>query len=131
MYLRFFMLLTPLILMACGGSAEPEQALEERVAARWQHMIDRDFESAWDLYPPGFRRTTPQDDFARDLSRRDFRWLDASVMDWECSENRCDVQVEVTYQVTSGPRGISGMQMSRIINETWVNVDGRWWYGDG
>lgn len=125
---RIILLLLVFGLTACGGPAEPEQTLEERVMARWQHMIERDFEAAWAYYTPGFRQTTPQLDFARDMGRRPVRWTAARVVGKECEEEICQVDVEVEYRAVGAPSGQSQMRLTRTIEDQWVFLDGQWWY---
>lgn len=117
-----------LALSACGGPAEPEQTLEERVMARWQHMIERDFEAAWEYYAPGFRETTPVEAFVRDMERRPIRWREVEVLSSECEEERCDVEVRVVYQAVGAPSGLGSMQVPRRLSERWIAVDQGWWY---
>ncbi len=117
-----------LVLSACGGPSEPEQTLEERVLARWEHMIERDFEAAWEYYTPGFRQTTPRLDFAHDMTRRPVRWTAAEVVGTDCEEELCRVAVELEYRVPGAPSGQSGMRLSRTIEDQWVLLDGQWWF---
>jgi len=116
-------------LAACTES-EP-QPIDERAEARWNYLIEQKFEEAWEYYSPGFRQTTPKIDFARDMVRRPIRWLDASVVGWECEEEVCEVRLSVSYQPVGAPNEISRMRMSRVIEERWILVDGQWWYAGG
>ena len=115
------------ILTACG-EAEPEETLEERAAARWQLMIDRDFGAAWEYYTPGFRETTPREEFANDMSRRPIRWTGAKVIGTECDDLVCRVDVEIEYRAVGAPSGQGRMQLKRRIDDEWVFLDGQWWY---
>lgn len=117
------------VLTGCTGpGSEPEQPLDERVLARWSHMIERDFEAAWDYYSPGFRQTNPREDFARDMERRPVRWHEAEVVELSCDEDRCDVTVRITYQAAGAPAGMGRMRIPRELEEQWIRLDGQWWY---
>ncbi|NDY94973.1 hypothetical protein [Wenzhouxiangella limi] len=117
-----------LALSACGGPAEPEQTLEERVMARWQHMIERDFEAAWEYYTPGFQQTTPREDFADDMGRRPIRWQSSNLIRSECEKESCSVWVEVEYQPVGAPGPLREMRPVRINEERWLQIEGQWWF---
>ncbi|MCA1780527.1 MAG: hypothetical protein LC637_14455 [Xanthomonadaceae bacterium] len=115
-------------LAACGKPAEPEPTLEERAVVRWQHLIDRDFQAAWEYYSPGFRQTTPQADFARDMERRPIRWHSVELLSLECEEDVCRVDLQINYQPVGAPGAQSQMRLDREIEEQWIRLDGQWWY---
>lgn len=117
------------VMTGCKDPAsEPEQPLDERVLARWSHMIERDFEAAWDYYSPGFRQTNPREDWSRDMERRPLRWHEAELVDLSCGEDQCDVSVRITYQAVGAPAGMGRMRLSRELQEQWIRLDGQWWY---
>jgi len=118
-----------LALSACGGEpASPEQPVEERIMARWALILERDFEAEWDFHTPGFRQTTPRFDYARDMSRRPVRWLDAELRSVDCDGDRCEARVRVTYRPLGAPGPISRMEMDRTIEEVWIRVADNWWF---
>lgn len=118
-----------LMLSACQPAEEEPQSVEERAQARWDLMVERDFEAAWDYYTPGFRETGNRNEFAADMHGRPVRWREARVMGASCDEeDRCIVEVEVTYKPIGGPSELSGMQMTRVLKERWIRLDGQWWY---
>ena len=119
-----------LMLAACGGAEpEPEQPLDERVLARWGHMIERDFEAAWAYHSPGFRQTTPVEDFVRDMTRRPLRWHDVELLTIDCTgEDVCEVRLEITFQAVGAPSGMGRMRIPNRSTERWVRIDGQWWY---
>ncbi|MGY6555346.1 MAG: hypothetical protein ACXIUM_12595, partial [Wenzhouxiangella sp.] len=115
------------LLTGCGMSPAPEEPLEDRVLARWNHMIERDFEAAWELYSPGFRAAMTQRDFARDMERRPVRWLAVEWVGAECEEDVCDVTVNVTTRAVGAPGVLATLQVPRDLNERWLRIDGQWW----
>ncbi len=120
-----------LSLVGCGGQvSDPEVVLEERVMARWQAFIERDFEAAWEYYSPGFRQTTQRDDFVREMSGRPVHWRSAEFQSKDCSAERCEVQVSAVWQAVTAPAGMNRMRLPREFNERWILVDGNWWYAD-
>lgn len=120
-----------LALAACattGTDSVPTQSVEERAQQRWAHLVERDFEAAWALHTPGFRQTTNAADFSRDMARRPIRWLSATVQSADCEADRCEVVVAVTYQAIAAPSGQRRLRLTRPVEETWVRLDGEWWF---
>ncbi len=127
----FVLALAVCFLAACAGTGggPVEQTVEERAQERWDHLLARDFEEAWALYTPGFRSQTDPRAFAGALSNRPVRWLGAVVRpDSDCDGDRCRVVVDVTYQPIGAPAGQGRLRMTRPVDETWIRVDGQWWF---
>ena len=130
LFLAWPMLAAVLLLSACGAPEPEEQAqsLEERVEARWQHIIDRDFDAAWPFYSPGFRETSPRAAFVDDMQRRPVSYRNAVFERAECDGDRCLVSVRVTYQVVGGPSSVRDMRVPSTVEERWIRLDGDWWF---
>ena len=116
-----------LVAAACSPQA-PEQTLEERAQARWDLLLERDFEGAWAYMSPGYRETTPASDFALETANRPVRWLSATVSGKDCEEDVCKISVLVEYRAPGAPSGMSDIRLSRTIEETWIRLDGAWWF---
>lgn len=119
-----------LMLSACGEAPppEPEQSLEDRILSRWQHMIDRDFGQAWGYYTPGFRQLNPQETFTAEMASRPVRWHAAELLDLECEPERCTATLRVTIQPQAGPSTLRHLHVPSQIEETWLLLDGVWWF---
>lgn len=117
-----------LAVAACNQPVAPVQTLEERVTARWQHMIDRDFGAAWEYYSPGFRETTPREVFVADAGLRPIQWHAAEMISKDCQEDACKVNVGVIYQAVGAPSALRDIQVNRQVEESWVRLGGVWWY---
>ena len=124
------LLLTVGLLAACESELPPtpEEIVAERAQARWQAMVDRDFEAAWPFYSPAYRGQRSEPVFVTDLSRRPLRWQSADVKEVSCEGSRCEVTAEVDYSVPGAPGVLSGLESSRAVNEVWIRLDGEWWY---
>jgi len=118
------------LLAACGDPRPPEEIVAERAQARWDALISREFETAWDYYTPGFREHTDSRDYDVEMRGRAVVWTDAEVVSAECEEDRCEVSVQVAYRIPHAPAQLSGMESSRRINETWIGIDRQWWYAE-
>jgi len=119
------------LLAGCATTDRPaDQTIEERAQARWDHVLDQDHAAALAYYTPAFRSAVEPDDFERDMARRQVRWTDAEVQTAECEEQRCTVAVRVFYQPSQGPQEFRDMELSRLRDETWIRLDGQWWFVD-
>jgi len=118
-----------LLLSACGGEpAPPRETLEERVMARWNLMLERDFETSWEYHSPGFRQMNPRFDFARDMAARPVRWQAAELESIDCDGDVCNVRVRVTYRVPAAPGPLRNLDMERAVDEVWIRVEDDWWF---
>ncbi len=118
------------LLIGCAVTpSAPQQTLEERAQARWDHLIAGEAEPALAYYTPGYRSITATADFDAWLRNRPVKWISASVKESEClDEERCTITSSVTYRVPGGPTGINQMRMTRDIEEEWIRLDGQWFY---
>jgi len=105
-----------LVLAACQPAEEEPQSVEERAQARWDHVLAKEYEQAWNYFSPGFRDLHP------------FQWTSAEVIGSKCKENQCDVTVSATYRIARGPSELGEMVMPKELTEKWVRTDGQWWY---
>lgn len=116
-------------LAACSPDRPPEEVVAERAQARWDAMVAREFETAWGYYTPGFREKTEAAVFRVQMSQRPIRWDSAAVTSTECAEeDKCEVAARVGYTAVGAPGQLAGMQNERTIRETWIRLDGQWWY---
>jgi len=54
--LNFLMMIGMIALLAaCSDPRPAAEVVEERAQARWEAMVARDFQTAWEYYTPGYR----------------------------------------------------------------------------
>jgi len=116
-----------LLLVGCS-QRPPEEVVEERSQARWDALVARDVDTAYTFYSPGFRAQTQASSFAALMLTRPIRWDNAEVTSVECQEDLCTVVVSLAYTAVGAPGVLAGMQNERPITETWLKIDGDWWY---
>lgn len=130
---RIFLLLGAAVLLAACSSEPPrsaEEIVSERAKARWDAMVEQDFEAAWQYYTPGFREQLPARDFALEMARRPVEWTSAEILEVTCeaAEPRCQVRSRVDYQAPAGLPGVGTLKSKSAVDEIWLQIDGEWWY---
>ena len=129
--IRAIPVLLALLLAACasgGGtsSATSEEQVMKRAAERWQFLIDRKPELAWDYLSTGVQSTESREDYARGMKLRPVRWLAVEPLSAECEQSRCDVRIKIEYEITIPGGGTGPTRAPSWISERWI-LQGRSW----
>ena len=112
---------------AGAGKGENASVLRERATERWNLLIAHKADKAWDYLSPGYRQTKPRDAYAQEMNSRGVRWSKVTYGSQECEPDACKVHLFVDYKLDMG--GLAGtVESSAPLTETWVKVDGRWYY---
>lgn len=97
-----------------------EAVVLERAQARWDALLKGRMAEAYGLYSPASRAVLNYEDFIR--SMRVGFWKAAQVEKVECgAEDACEAFVSIEYQHR-------GSQIRTPIRETWIRMEGNWWY---
>jgi cation transport regulator ChaB len=106
---------------------EDNSVIRERSTQRWQLLIDKKADKAYDFLSPGFRATKTRDDYAREMNARGVRWNAVEFGSQECTAEKCEVRLVVQFKISmKGPMG--AVQSTAPVIETWIKSDGRWYY---
>lgn len=114
---------------ASGGGVKGESAdvLHTRAVERWDLLIAHKAEKAYDYLSPGFRETKKREIYADEMNNRGVRWNKVNYGSQECDGDTCKVHLFVDYKIDmGGPAG--KVPTSSPVTETWVKIDGRWYY---
>lgn len=117
-----------LTLAACATPGPTTEPVVERAQARWDALSRGDLETAYTYYSPGYRSSTSLIDFGIAMRARQVKWTGASYKDHACEESRCTVNFDVVYKVNRPVPGLDVWESKAVIKDTWVKVDGEWWY---
>ena len=104
--------------------------LEPRAQGRWDALIERNFEQAYEYYSPNHRRLYPFQHYLSNTGSS-VNWLSAKVIDIKFYEKRAEVKVRMNSTLNL-PMGV-GEDFGKItkdLDEIWLWVDGQWWYTD-
>lgn len=123
---------------ACSGlSPQPRElseadiaALEERVRARWQTLIDKDFEAAYEFASPNYRAVFSKGMFIRNFSYTlDWQLTAVEVLAYDADAAVASVAVRVMSKSTK-QTSVSAQFgfVPTTVRERWVSIDGEWWH---
>ena len=108
----------------------PEEALEKRVAAYWETLIEGDREKAFLFIEPKAQKTSNCDRFCSGM--RNFDFLSYEIKKIKLEDNSASVCVERTFKIQ--PWAIP-LQLKDPISQThtdeWVQIDGIWYSAYG
>ena len=116
-----------LALAACAGlqPKTPEDVVRERSEARWDALIKRDFDKAWEYTQPAYRALVGQKDYYKRFGGAG-QWKGVQIHEVTCEPERCTVRLRLTSTLNV-PR-FRGQELTGYIDETWVRADGQWWF---
>lgn len=121
------LLMIGMVVAADAVTASPEQALRERVQARWDALIQRDFPTAYQFETPAYRDLYTEEDYLRGFGSTVI-WEKAAVEQLAVDEeDAASVQVQLQYTIPEyAVRGLPGV--TSRVTERWIQVDGEWWH---
>jgi len=130
------LLLVAALLSACattsggagGKSSGKGVGPEVRAVERWDLLIARKAEVAYDYLSPGKRATEKREDYAKAMNNRPIRWEKVSLYSKKCEkESSCTIALQVDVSVPSA--GVGGMAPAvGFVEETWIRADNGVWY---
>lgn len=115
-----------LMLIACDSEPEvsPEQRVADRAAQRWQALIDKDLNRAYEFFSPAYRQAVSVERYKGSFGGSVI-WQDAEVKTVKCGENVCDVTMMIVYKYNVRA---ASFESNKILEEKWILSDGAWWY---
>lgn len=102
--------------------------LEQRVTAKWDALIRKDLAAAYSLTSPAYRNLFSLDAFKRNFSLNKVAWRRIEVVSTDFkSDDAATVGIKVHF-VYYQPQAENTKEITTYIHESWVRVDGQWWY---
>jgi len=107
---------------------EAEEAqLKERVLARWQALIQGDFEAAYQFETPAYRAIYTPAQFRAQFGNQT-RWVMATIKDIRYDDVMvARVRVEVAYRYAEPAKKDGLVDMTYEVNEIWLRKEDQWW----
>lgn len=123
------LILAVTVLAACATAPrQPEGVVVERAQARWDAILERDYDAAYAMYSPGYRSATSRTDFEIELRSRRISWTSATYREHSCEGEVCTVIFDIKYVAPRPAPGISKWDGRSSAEETWIQDSGQWWY---
>ena len=109
---------------ASMGFGSAEDIVRERAQARWNALVERDWNTAYPYLTPGYRALVPLKRYGNQFSGP-MQWESAQVDSVKCEEARCTVRVGVTARIILP--GHDKRLTTTYFDETWVREEGQWY----
>ena len=122
-------LLALLALAGCMTAVKNEDSsvIRARAVERWNFLIARHAEKAYDYLTPGYRATKTREAYAQEMNHRGIRWSKVGFGSQQCEVDVCHVHLTVDYRVNlGGPAGDT--KTTGFVAETWIKAAGRWYF---
>jgi hypothetical protein len=103
------------------------EGVEERAQVRWDLLVARRADRAWDLLSPGARAAQKREEYAALFSHRPVTWLSAKVDSKKCDADSCTLKVEVRYKAEIPQSSAGPIESTAYLEERWIRVDGAWY----
>ena len=113
---------------SCATSPTHDDPVSERAQARWDAIIERDYDTAYALYSPGYRSAHSRTDFEIQMRSRRVTWTSATYRDNSCEGDVCTVAFDVEYRAPRPVPGLDEYEGRSVIEDTWIKASGDWWY---
>ena len=123
-------------LIGCASEENLRSAHEEldpaspgaRSVALWRAKIGREFAKAYPYYTPGYRSTTTLLQFVDNFPGGRVVWNDVEYVRQECEAAKCKVWMDISYSYLNPAPGVESYPNTRRIEETWLFIDGVWYF---
>lgn len=131
----FTPLLVALLSAACAGGAgvrsneTAEQTIARRALERWDLLIAKQPEAAWDYLTPGYRSAHDEQSYVTSMRNRPVTWDKVEYKSMECDESvaSCFVRLQVTFRVRSSLGMVGEITAQQEIGERWLQLDNDWY----
>ena len=119
-----------LALAGCAGMAKKDEdasVIKTKAVQRWDYLIAKQADKAYDFLAPGYRQTISREQYAHNMNGRGTRWSKVAYNSQTCDADACTVRLSVNYAINLG--GLAGDTKSMgFAVEKWIKADGAWFY---
>ena len=116
------------LLAACAAPVSQESLVEQRVNERWEKLLSGDLAGAYEYLSPGYRSSVTSLQYQRSILLKQVKWTSAKYLESNCEGVNCIARVNVGYTVYGALPGVKSFSSSRDVEETWLQVDGIWYF---
>jgi len=104
-----------------GPALTPEEQVRQRAQARIDFLLVGDWTKSMEYTTPAYRQVSTRGRYGARYAGA-ANWTSAEVGSVSCEEERCDVSIQISYQLPR-PR----ITNERSLDEVWIKVDGQWY----
>ncbi len=127
--MKNILMLTVLVtlLSAC---AETVDDIDAKAVARWQALIDNDYEKAYQYIAPSYRQLEDLATYRMRIqtAQLNIQWNNAEFIDKKCSDDACTVNLSINYTYKFSRRAFGEASAATPIEESWIKDGGTWYY---
>lgn len=110
-----------------SDSDTANKVVETRAVERWDLLIARKAEKAYDYLSPGFRATKKREDYATEMNNRPVHWDKVLPYSQHCDKpDVCVVSLQVDADVKM-PGVRKNVSTVGFVTETWIRTRGKWY----
>ena len=110
-----------------GSKATPEEQVKRRAVQRWDLLIERDFDKAYDLLSPGYREVQTRENYVRTMKDRPVQWTSVFFQKATCEPDVCTVEIQVNAQFQMPVMRVETVDALNEVTENWILSDGEWY----
>lgn len=118
-------------IMSLTGCKDSVEDLDTKSVKRWEAIIASDYETAYEYFSPGYKKTESQASFASKTANAKVRvdWKSVNFISKSCeSETQCSVKLEILYKYTFPRKSMGEIEVPTTITEKWINKGGKWYF---
>ncbi len=112
---------------AGAAGMTPAEAVEQRALKRWELLIDKQFEQAYELLSPGYREVRSKEDYVKIMRGRPLQWTRVHFRKADCEAEACSVDLEVHAEFEMPVLRVGTVETLTVLTENWI-LDGGTWY---
>lgn len=105
----------------------PQAVLKQRVTAKWEALVRKDFPAAYALTSPAYRQIYSLDAFRSGFGAKT-AWQRIEVVDVALKGDDAALVGINLHFMYYPPQSEQALDMKTYVQEPWVRVDGKWWY---
>ena len=117
---------------ASAGAADtaqmaPEDQVKLRALKRWEHLVERRFDAAYDLLSPGYRETQSKEAYVKTMKDRPVQWTRVSFQKATCEAQICTVELQVNIAFEMPVMRVGTVDAVSVVTESWIATEGEWY----
>lgn len=117
----------PQVASPTGVDQAQRALLEQRVVARWDALIKKDFETAYSFTSPAYRKLYTLNSFKSKFGNK-VTWKRIEVVGVDFKGDNAAIVGIILHFVYYTTQMDKPLDMKTYIQEPWVREDGQWWY---